>query len=652
MKHLYTYTITSVLFLSLFSCNDLPKHVKQSLELAGENRSELQAVIDHYQKPEDSLKLKAAYFLIENMLNHYSKTGAEFLVYDKVFPEIEKYERINPPKGNYRFKHVDSIWNAISVKSKTLRPWKIEPDLYQMTSKLLIENIEYAFKSWKLPWSKHLNFQEFCEYVLPYRSTDEKLESWRPFYFKKYQWVLDSIQDKSDPVEACTLINEDLKKWFRFAQTFDKYHRAISPMDLISGKKGICRDQNSIAIFSMRAMGIPVVHEYIPHWAHRSMGHDFTAVLNKQGKFIDFLGSEHHPGENDIYNSPPKIFRQTFETQHNIVSPDIIKTDLPPALRNSNFIDVTSNYFSVSDIEIKLSEYHPNTKRAYLGVFDNKNWNAVGWANINKSGHTKFINMGRRVVYLPMYYLNGNYKYASDPILLDSLGKLQTLKANTNELQNLTLYRKYPMSELKLLWKTWMVNGKFQGANRPDFSDAYNLYTIDKPVDLIVHKKSVNNKGKYRYVRYLFPNDSYGSLGEVGFYGKNNRLIKGKQIRAKGVSEEDMNIAFDGKFDKKIHSGEISKYNGLWVGLDFGKSKFVDQVSFCPRTDQNNVMPGMRYELFYWENGWVSLSAKTANSNELNYKVVPTNALFLLRNLSVGVEERIFTYENGKQIWW
>ena len=36
----------------------------------------------------------------------------------------------------------------------------------------------------------------------------------------------------------------------------------------------------------------------------------------------------------------------------------------------------------------------------------------------------------------------------------------------------------------------------------------------------------------------------------------------------------------------------------------------------------------------------------------LEYDNVPDNALLLLRNLTKGKEERIFTYEDGKQVWW
>src|SRR5690554_1958283 len=53
------------------SCNPVPRDVRDALEQAGDNRAELQKVIDHYSKaPADSLKLKAAYFLIKHMPGH------------------------------------------------------------------------------------------------------------------------------------------------------------------------------------------------------------------------------------------------------------------------------------------------------------------------------------------------------------------------------------------------------------------------------------------------------------------------------------------------------------------------------------------------------------------------------------------------------
>ena len=54
----------------------------------------------------------------------------------------------------------------------------------------------------------------------------------------------------------------------------------------------------------------------------------------------------------------------------------------------------------------------------------------------------------------------------------------------------------------------------------------------------------------------------------------------------------------------------------------------------------------------YYNDRWVSLGIQTATNQYLEYDNAPTQALFLLRNLTQGNEERIFTYENGKQVWW
>ena len=97
---------------------------------------------------------------------------------------------------------------------------------------------------------------------------------------------------------------------------------------------------------------------------------------------------------------------------------------------------------------------------------------------------------------------------------------------------------------------------------------------------------------------------------------------------------------------------DISGLDDFWVGLDYGKPTLLNKVFFCPRTDDNDVSPGDEYELFYWDDQWSSLGKQSAQEHQLIYNNVPKNALLLLRDLTKGREERPFTYENGKQIWW
>ncbi len=60
---------------------------------------------------------------------------------------------------------------------------------------------------------------------------------------------------------------------------------------------------------------------------------------------------------------------------------------------------------------------------------------------------------------------------------------------------------------------------------------------------------------------------------------------------------------------------------------------------------------GEDYGLFYWDNQWISLGVQRAKKQYLKY-TVPENALLWLRNMTRGKEERIFSYENGKKVWW
>lgn len=60
----------------------------------------------------------------------------------------------------------------------------------------------------------------------------------------------------------------------------------------------------------------------------------------------------------------------------------------------------------------------------------------------------------------------------------------------------------------------------------------------------------------------------------------------------------------------------------------------------------------MEYELFYWNNSWVSLGKKIATDYSLNYDNVPFNALLLLKCTTEGKENRIFTWEDNGQRWW
>ncbi|MCY6364905.1 hypothetical protein OXV70_14685 [Bacteroides ovatus] len=86
MKKLILFLVLGV----LLSCQSTDnRRLEKTLDLAQSNRGELEKVIQYYSQNEaDSLKLKAARFLIMNMPGHYSFIGRNYENYCKASEKI------------------------------------------------------------------------------------------------------------------------------------------------------------------------------------------------------------------------------------------------------------------------------------------------------------------------------------------------------------------------------------------------------------------------------------------------------------------------------------------------------------------------------------------------------------------------------------
>lgn len=198
----------------LLSCTD--KKTEEAIQLekalifAGDNRVELEKVLYHYnQCVADSLKYKAAHFLIRNMPDYYSYYSPEN---DSI---KDLYQAVAQKKMS------EDV--AIEVAQKKFVPFlernqKVIYDSHVITASYLIRNIDHAFGMWeKQPWGKYIKFEDFCEYILPYRVAFEPLSEWRETYAEAAEQILDSLFIGSDVLQAYKLINENIimkPDWF------------------------------------------------------------------------------------------------------------------------------------------------------------------------------------------------------------------------------------------------------------------------------------------------------------------------------------------------------------------------------------------------------------------------------------------------------
>ncbi len=412
-----------------------PEDVTAVLDMAGDNRAELEKVIRHYKDNGDVIKEEAAYFLIGNMKDHgYVK----YQLVDTAGNPV-KFDVLSYPD----YDHMVSGWDSVESKIGSIhyKTDTVIKDYNVITADYLIKNIDLAFKVWdENPWSKRLSFDQFCEYILPYRGSSEPLDDWRQYFIDEFSWLKDSITDPSDPVEAAILVNNSIKSWFRFDPIYYRHPTDQGIVEMLDSKAGRCEDMTNLAIFAMRANGIPVMSDFTPYWANSGNNHAWNATLNKKDSVIIFMGGGANPGEYGLGGKLAKVYRKTFAIQKNSLAERKDKWEkVPPYLGSSNIRDVTSDYVSVKNIKIKLTEELPDsTKYAYICVFNSGEWKAIDYARVYGQ-KASFHNIGRGIAFLPAYYIDGSIVPAGNSFILTDSGKVIYKKPDLKNLLTLKL---------------------------------------------------------------------------------------------------------------------------------------------------------------------------------------------------------------------
>ncbi len=427
---------------------------------------------------------------------------------------------------------------------------------------------------------------------------------------------------------------------------------------LINMKQGACEDYVVLGTSVFRSLGIPSGIDFIPQWATRSKGHSWNAIYTGNGRFDDYSFGDwmdsvgHHLKVHT--EKTAKIFRKTYSIQRESLA--VLsgrKEYLPPLFRDSCIKDVTDNYLDCIDIAVQLIE-KPSKKRkyAYLSNFNNSDWIPVHWAEIKK-GKAVFTKMGKDIVYLPVYCQTTGIEPAASPFILTKEGEIKKLIPDLTQTQTLILTRKYKPGRVPEKGAL-LIGGRFQVANKEDFSDSLTVYVVRDTAEIRYNSVQVGVDKPYRYFRFVgAPNTWGGEISEIEIYSTES----GKKLTGTVIGNKNTPFGWEAEnvFDGDPLTSYKCFWNGIgWVGLDFGKPETIAGFRYLPRNDDNFIKEAEEYELFYWDNNqWNSLGTQTGTSKQyLEYTNAPNNALFWLRNLTKGREERIFTYENGKQIWW
>ena len=668
------FTVTCFLCFLVFSCTHYPPDIEEVLQQAGDNRHELEKVLKHYGKsPDDSLKLRAAEFLITHMPGHDAYDTTDLPLYDPILYRMDsmRYYSIEQRIA------LDRDWDTLKRKYPLQKHiYRQQPDVKHISANYLIAHIDAAMDAWqKNPYQDSISYNDFFEFVLPYRKKQgASIENWQSFFARRHGTFLQDFY----PLPVWIVV-DSLFYRYRYFQNANYVvdYPFLKVRDMLIAWHSVCYERCWFNTMMLASIGIPSSIDFIPAWGNRNDNHFWNTILLKD-KFYAIGTSwnddlwKYNQLYNNISTDPlwgnfrmPKVYRQTYRRQFDIgplSDAKIEEEDIPEFFKNPFQKDVTKDYFTVHDVEIFIHQIF-DVPYCYLCVFNDNEWKPVQWGRCN-DGKAVFKDMGCGMVYLPVFYRENKIHPAGDPFILNIDGSLTTIsrKPATQTLRVNRLREYWGRDDA---WGRHLIGAVIEGANSADFSDAETLAKITEKIDVSV-KFNISPLKNYRYIRFVFkrnikpdadpeaPRRMYGRLTELEVTGK-RCLLSGKVICSPDLTLTNSEKVFDGDWYTSLLSITVKGNPTIdtWVGLDLGKPERITQIEVAMFNEDAFIYRGYEHRLFYWDSGsWRLHGSQKAEGKYLEFTNVPTNVLFCLKCVGQELKERIFTYENGQQVWW
>lgn len=634
------------------ACNCLDTRLNNALEVAGNNRVELEKVLERYKNC-DKQKYRAACFLIRNMPFYNSYEGEALQKYLHYFETHSINNRGAQIIVDSLLKVEGPFYMSMLAKKR---------DIETVDSAFLVEHIDWAFKVWReQPWGKNVSFDDFCEYILPYRIGNEPLSFWRKDIYERYNPLLDSIRKTEladDPLQAAQVLLTHLRKWkYRYTGLFPKGPH-VGPK-ILDWKAGSCREFADCLIYVLRAVGIPCGVDKVMVRGDLNMAHFWNFVLDKNGDtyVTDLSNQNRWMKAPDFDLAKGKVYRTTYSLNEEMVKRANKISKIDSKFKYPFFHDVTSIYADSLALDISIPEsllyYLPEREELiYLCMASKQNWIPVDYTSYLGNG-VVFRGVAGGVTCMLVSDRDNALTPLCTPFHIDCRNGILHFFTPQKELCDINLYTKYPIGAYAYCYNR-MRKGIIEGSNCADFKGADTLFMIQDAPFRRYSTALLKSEKKYRYVRYRGRDGSHSIIAELAFYEHPSDTfpLKGKILGTPGCRDDDGLHEYTNVFDGNTDTSFDYKYpNGGWAGLDFGKPCRVKKAVYTPANRIDFIYRGDLYELFYWDKGqWLSAGQQTALSDSLVYSV-PKNALLYLKNHSNGEHERIFEYKDGKQVF-
>ena len=656
------FAIVFLVVCCTFSCAERNDILNYTLARSGANRSELEYVLEHYK--DSGLKYDAARFLLEHMPECYGADSGSLKVLN---PLYIKYDSINQVYGyNVNKEWGKSIDRLDNEYARLYGSIVATEDLEHIKANYLIKEIDRSFNAWKANvHSQNCTFEDFCEYILPYRRLNGLvIDDARDTFFHRHVGRFYSRIDRTIQEDTDSLL-------YGYKRLTHSAHSGTS-IPILQAKTfeylqhGLCMHRcwfNSLLISSL---GMPIAIDFVPAWGNRNNSHSWNVIpSNGNSDAFEAFWDNDRWKYKRIYNNRnidhlwgkfrlPKVYRYTYS--NHLVGPiadkEMLWEDIPELFQNTKQKDVSDKYFETQDVTIKLSDSIPDGMRyAYLAVFGYQQWHPVQWGKIQNNGTVTFQGMGKDVVYLPVYYKQKRIIPAALPFKLEADGSIRQLHDNQNREQiHLRIIKGAPVHDSNRLHFNRMRGVRWMGVTAGQTQEELCIWK-----DSLTLQKSrtpISSHSVYRYVRMILPEDTV-SLGEITFYNENGRIPNVKVMtEIQTFSSHEHKSMLTDEIEATAVQGLVPE---RYIDFDLGKAYSLTSIELYPYL-KSELTKG-NYELLYWDNNdWNSVCTKTANeSGYLTFDNVPVNTLMMLKSRNKGWEgfssERTFLYKE-KSIHW
>lgn len=660
---LFSYIAIYLLFIACRSESD--KRLELICDLAGDNREEIEKVLEHYKNEPE--KLLAARFLIMNMPGH---SGVDLSTVEKLQPTYSKYVEISEKHNWRRTGEWKNEINAFWEKEKNvvnLSRFSKKQDIRTVKADWLINEIDRSFKAWQENvYTRQDSFEDFCKYVLPYRFAEGICQDdSRDVFYKRHAHIF------NNPDKDFREVTDSLHYLYRELMHFDW---AASSMPIYNAatfeqvKRASCDDKAWYNCLMMSALGMGIAIDFVPQWGNRSGGHSWNSLIvgGETFPFEPFWDSDRWKYKK-MYNNEgfdllwgkfrlPKVYRHTFELHFDgpLGDKSVAKGDIPPLFKNPFITDVSSQYFKTTDVKITLTEPVPEDAHyCYLCVFGAQEWHPVQWGKIEGNKKVTFKGMGKDVIYLPMFYQKGVLSPAAPAFLLTQDGNYEELKCSHDKMpvtvRNYTAYL-FPQEIAES--KETLVGAYLIGCNDLKASVADTLYMMTDSMDTWENDIFLTNAKEYRYIQLVAPMDTV-ALCELSFYEKGKEDEPVQQVKVSAeitplVDEEQLEMVADNR-SATAFKGRFNNNKNRILYFDLGKSLPISKISYIPYT-KNCLYKNRDIELYYWDNRWVSAGVQKGEDKNMTFNHVPKGSIY--RVILKGFNDRIFTYQNGIVHWY